>query len=157
MVTTEAKRERTMWECEFCSQTVLLDVDGTPWFPAGFVENCRLKDSMVGYECIAFRDRESAARLLALGGGSGGGLTYDDRVIVDDSRRVVLSWLCDRDGISRLRVEASLEVVEDHWHVEWQNRSALVAEFKKRRDGYRDVAIREARPERDYYVYAIKK
>lgn len=157
MATAEMRRERTMWECEFCTQTVLLDVDGTPWFPPGFVENCRLRDHIIGYECIAFRDRERAERLLALGGCARSPLTYDDAVVVDESRHVVLSWLRDGDGISRVRVEVPWEVAEDYWHVDSRDRQVLIAEFKKRRDGYRDVAIREARRHQDFYVYVLQR
>lgn len=154
---TAADRKQTTWKCELCSQSVLLDVDGTPWFPPGFAENCPLKDHMIGYECIAFRDRERAQRLLALGDGTGSTLTFDDQVVVDESRRVGRSWLRDTAGISRVRVEVSWEVAEDFWRVDCQDRDALKAEFKERRDRYRDVAIREAQRHQDFYVYAIRK
>jgi hypothetical protein len=57
-------KERRRWTCEFCGQTVLIDVDGAHWLPPGFLKNCRLADHVIGPECIAFRDRQTAEELL---------------------------------------------------------------------------------------------
>jgi hypothetical protein len=54
-------------------------------------------------------------------------------------------------------VRGIVGVAEDHWRVDCQNKPALIAEFRQRREGYRDVAVREARREREYYVYVIQK
>src|SRR5690349_18761952 len=137
MLTTELKRERTRWECEFCGQTVMFDVDGTPWLPPGFLKNCQLQDHLIGYECIAFRDRERAARLVAR-------YEYDDEVFIDEDRDVVFCWLRGGRDVPPVRVEVTRELIADNWGIGWSNKEALKSEFRSRRMAYLEPASKAA-------------
>jgi hypothetical protein len=48
------------WDCPLCGQS--LEIGGG--LPPDYFETCRLRDHMIGQECIAYRDLERARRLL---------------------------------------------------------------------------------------------
>jgi hypothetical protein len=149
MTTTELRRERTRWECGFCGQTVMFDVDGTPWLPPGFLKNCQLREHLIGYECIAFRDTERAAQLIAK-------YEYDEEVFIDEGRDVVFSWLRAGRGVPPVRVEMSREFLGDNWGIKWSDKAAVKAEFKLRRMAYLEPASKAAGgSERDFRVYKV--
>jgi hypothetical protein len=50
-----------IWDCPFCGQTIEV---GTGRLPPNYFETCKLRDHLVGNECIAYRDPEAARRLL---------------------------------------------------------------------------------------------
>ena len=55
-------KKQNIWECEICGQEILLNPRG-PQLPANFSENCKLREHMIGNECIAFRDLPRAKEL----------------------------------------------------------------------------------------------
>lgn len=62
---TTAELTTRAWKCPICEQTVIKRPDTAPILPSGYFENCKLRDHMVGDECIARRDPETAKRLAA--------------------------------------------------------------------------------------------
>jgi hypothetical protein len=61
---TRNELETRVWKCPICAQTVIARPGSQPILPSGYFDNCKLKDRMVGIECIARRDLEAAKRLL---------------------------------------------------------------------------------------------
>jgi hypothetical protein len=54
-----------VWKCEFCGQSVALKAEGgLAQLPPGFFENCKLRDHLIGSECVAFRDPATARSLI---------------------------------------------------------------------------------------------
>ena len=54
-----------VWECRFCGQRIEV---GAHKRPPGYFETCKLRDHMIGDECIAFRDPDKARELLRKSG-----------------------------------------------------------------------------------------
>ena len=54
---------RRDWKCPICAQTVVFGPQGPIELPEGYFEACKLRKHMVGDECIAFSDLETAMRL----------------------------------------------------------------------------------------------
>jgi hypothetical protein len=50
-----------IWDCPLCGQSIEV---GTRKRPPGYFETCRLREYMVGEECIAYRDPQRAQKLL---------------------------------------------------------------------------------------------
>jgi hypothetical protein len=50
------------WTCEFCGQTIELGQQ----LPQGYFDTCKLRDHLIGDECIARLDPDGARRLLRL-------------------------------------------------------------------------------------------
>jgi hypothetical protein len=115
----------------------MFDVDGTPWLPPGFLKNCQLRDHLIGFECVAFRDRERAAQFVAR-------YEYDDEVFIDEARDVVFSWLRGGREVPPVRVEALREFIDDNWGIKWSERAVAKAEFKRRRMAYLEPASKAA-------------
>jgi hypothetical protein len=62
---SEPELAERIWTCEFCEQKVIMRPGSAlPILPPGHFDNCKLRDHMVGNECIARRDPETATRLL---------------------------------------------------------------------------------------------
>ncbi|MGV7219231.1 hypothetical protein [Bradyrhizobium sp. UFLA05-112] len=61
---TVAELKARIWECPICTQMVIARTGSRPILPSGFYDNCKLKDHMLGDECIARRDPATARRLL---------------------------------------------------------------------------------------------
>jgi hypothetical protein len=53
----------TVWGCPLCGQVVEVR-SGQTILPPDYFETCRLPERMIGNECIAFRDLDTARRLL---------------------------------------------------------------------------------------------
>jgi hypothetical protein len=54
-----------VWTCEICGQKVIKRPDSAlPILPPGYFEDCKLRDRMIGDECLARRDLEAARRLM---------------------------------------------------------------------------------------------
>lgn len=51
-----------IWDCPFCGQAIEV---GSGRLPPNYFETCRLREYLIRDECIAYRDREEARRLLA--------------------------------------------------------------------------------------------
>ncbi len=49
------------WDCPICWQRVEI---GNGKLPPGYFETCKLRDHMIGDECIAYRDPQRAQQLL---------------------------------------------------------------------------------------------
>jgi hypothetical protein len=49
-----------IWDCPLCGQSVEIGAG----LPPNYFDTCRLRDHMIGDECIAYRDPERARRLL---------------------------------------------------------------------------------------------
>jgi hypothetical protein len=58
---SEATIVANIWDCPLCGQRIEV---GTRKRPPDYFETCRLRDHMVGDECIAFRDPEAALKIL---------------------------------------------------------------------------------------------
>ena len=54
-----------IWKCELCGQSVEVVAGKFVELPQGYFENCKLREHMIGDECIAFRDADAAKRILA--------------------------------------------------------------------------------------------
>jgi hypothetical protein len=54
-----------IWKCELCGQSVKVVAGKFVELPQGYFENCKLREHMIGDECIAFRDADGARRILA--------------------------------------------------------------------------------------------
>ena len=53
-----------IWTCPICDQSVVKRPnDRKPILPPGYFETCKLRDQMIGEECIARRDVEAAKKL----------------------------------------------------------------------------------------------
>ena len=52
------------WKCEFCGQSVGVVAGKFAQLPEGYFDNCKLREHMIGNECIAFRDADAAKLLL---------------------------------------------------------------------------------------------
>lgn len=52
------------WRCSLCGVTVDWK-DNIPILPAGYFDTCKLKDHLIGNECVAYRDIHRARKLLA--------------------------------------------------------------------------------------------
>jgi hypothetical protein len=50
-----------IWDCPLCGQSIEV---GTRRRPQGYFETCRLREHMVGDECIAYRQPDKALGLL---------------------------------------------------------------------------------------------
>jgi hypothetical protein len=61
---TQEELERRIWTCELCGQSVIKRPNSRPILPSGYFENCKLRDHLVGDECIARRDLARARTLL---------------------------------------------------------------------------------------------
>ena len=61
---TRAELKARIWTCPICEQTVIARPGSQPTLPPGYFDNCKLKDHMIGVECIARRDLEAAKRPL---------------------------------------------------------------------------------------------
>jgi hypothetical protein len=57
-------RVKRVWTCELCGQSVIKRLGSAPILPSGFLENCKLRDHMIGNECIARRDLKAARKLI---------------------------------------------------------------------------------------------
>jgi hypothetical protein len=53
------------WECGICGQTLEIQDGDDLKRLEGYVENCKLREHMVGDECIARRQRELARKLIS--------------------------------------------------------------------------------------------
>ena len=51
----------SVWDCPFCGQSIEV---GTHKRPSDYFETCRLRDHMIGDECIAYRQPDKALELL---------------------------------------------------------------------------------------------
>jgi hypothetical protein len=61
---TAAELKTRIWKCPICAQTVIARPSSQPILPSGYFDNCKLKDHMVGIECVARGDLATAKRLL---------------------------------------------------------------------------------------------
>jgi hypothetical protein len=50
-----------IWKCPYCGQSIEVD---TRKRPPGYFETCKLRDRMIGDECIAYRDPKLAEALI---------------------------------------------------------------------------------------------
>jgi hypothetical protein len=62
-VTKDQLRNR-VWTCPICGQYVIQRPNIGPITPPGYIENCKLRDHLIGNECIARCDLAGAKRLL---------------------------------------------------------------------------------------------
>ncbi len=53
-----------VWDCPLCGQSVEI---GSGKLPPNYFETCRLRDHMIGTECIAYRDLDRAQAILKEG------------------------------------------------------------------------------------------
>jgi hypothetical protein len=73
------------------------------------------------------------------------GYSYDKEMHFDEERDVVFCWLrSDEKNVPPVRVEVSREYIEDNWHLGWNEREKIKAEFEKRRAGYLEPASKAA-------------
>jgi hypothetical protein len=81
---------------------------------------------------------------------------YDDEVHFDHliENGIVFSWL-RVSGAGDVRVQASRRFVEDVWKMDWNERRAVEAEYRMRRDGYKDAAMKCAGRGDEFRVYPI--
>jgi hypothetical protein len=56
--------QKRVWTCELCGQSVINRLGSAPILPSGFLENCKLRDHMIGDECIARRDLKAGRKLI---------------------------------------------------------------------------------------------
>ena len=65
--------------------------------------------------------------------------TYDDAVHFDHliDNGIVFSWLRMKNGLD-VRVEVNRRVVKDVWKIAWKDRRAVEAEYRLRRNAYKD-------------------
>jgi hypothetical protein len=61
---TTAELKSRVWKCPICAQTVIAGPGSQPILPSGYFDTCKLKDRMIGIECVARGDLEAAKRLL---------------------------------------------------------------------------------------------
>lgn len=61
---TTAELKSRVWKCPTCAQTVIARPSSQPILPSGYFDTCKLKDRMIGIECVARGDLEAAKRLL---------------------------------------------------------------------------------------------
>ena len=62
---SERDLAQRIWACELCGQKVIMRPGSAlPILPPGYFDNCKLRDHMIGNECIARRDPETGRRLL---------------------------------------------------------------------------------------------
>ena len=53
------------WTCEICGQSLFRPAGSTKTIlPPGYFQNCKLRDHMIGDECIAYRDLPKAKSLV---------------------------------------------------------------------------------------------
>jgi hypothetical protein len=52
-----------IWKCPFCYQSVLITA-GRPALPPRYYETCRLRDTMIADECLAYRNLRRALQLI---------------------------------------------------------------------------------------------
>lgn len=50
-----------VWDCPLCGQVVEI---GSEKLPPDYFESCRLREQLVGDECLAYRDLERARQIL---------------------------------------------------------------------------------------------
>jgi hypothetical protein len=62
-VRLEELRKR-VWTCELCGQRVIQRPGSPAMLPTGFFENCKLRDHMIGDECMARGDLRAASKLI---------------------------------------------------------------------------------------------
>jgi hypothetical protein len=82
--------------------------------------------------------------------------TYDDDVLVDLTigHGAVFSWLRVK-GASDVRVQAHRKFVKDAWGLDWSDQNSLKAEFRWRRNAYKDAAMKCTGGGKDFRVYEI--
>jgi hypothetical protein len=82
---------------------------------------------------------------------------YDDTVHFDELvplGGIVYSWLRVKDA-PHVRVQVSRKFVEDVWNVDWGDKNSVEREFRLRRGGYMDAAMKSTGGGPDYRVYEI--
>jgi hypothetical protein len=62
-VTRDQLKSR-VWTCPICGQHVIQRPNSGPVMPPDYIENCKLRDHLIGNECIARGDLAGAKRLL---------------------------------------------------------------------------------------------
>lgn len=53
-----------IWKCEFCGQCIEIADNGAKRLPEGYFDKCKLREDMVGDECIAFRQPDMARTIV---------------------------------------------------------------------------------------------
>jgi hypothetical protein len=56
---------RQTWTCAICGQSIIHGPQGIIEIPDDYYEVCKLRENMIGDECIAFADMPQALRLMA--------------------------------------------------------------------------------------------
>ena len=52
------------WTCPICGQMVVVHGPSLLELPDGYFDNCKLREHMIGPECIAYGDLNEAKRLV---------------------------------------------------------------------------------------------
>jgi hypothetical protein len=61
---TKGQLRNRVWTCPICGQCVIQRPNEGSIMPPGYMENCRLRDHLIGNACIARCDLAGAKRLL---------------------------------------------------------------------------------------------